>query len=144
MTSKGNYFIILLLTLFACNKDDTATTKSSLNGKWKMIKYYNLTTGTTESEPTNISRSIIIEFSDNGIKGNMDGHTVTNSVGGEYELLPGNKMKTLSFGGTKVAEPNWGNKFWDAIYAASSYVRQSDKLYIHFNADNEKMEFKKQ
>ena len=68
---------------------------------------------------------------------------MTNSVSGEYELLQDNKMKTLSFGGTKIGEPNWGAKFWDAIHAASSYERQSDKLYIHFNADTEKMEFKK-
>ncbi|MBP6987542.1 MAG: hypothetical protein KBB58_04615, partial [Ferruginibacter sp.] len=71
----------------ACNKDNTTPTTSSLNRKWKLIKYYNLTHGTSESEPVNISRSIIIEFSDNGIMGNMNGHTVTNTVGGAYELL---------------------------------------------------------
>jgi hypothetical protein len=142
MKSKINYILLLLLILGACNKDNTTT--DTLNGTWKLLKYHNLTTGTSESEPPNISRSIIIEFSDNRIKGNMNGHTVTNTVGGEYELLQDNKMKTLSFGGTKVGEPNWGDKFWDAIQAASSYRRQSDKLYIHFNADTEKMEFKKQ
>lgn len=144
MKSKINYILILLLTLAACNKDNTTTTTDTLNGKWKLVKYHNLTTGTSESEPSNISRSIIIEFSDNRIKGTMNGHTVTNTVGGEYELLQDNKMKTLSFGGTKIGETNWGHKFWDAIHAASSYERQSDKLYIHFNADTEKMEFKKQ
>lgn len=77
----------------------------------RLIKYYNLITGTSESEPTNISRSIIIEFSDNGHKGKMMGHTVTNTVVGDYELLQGNKMKTLSFGGTKVGEPGWEINF---------------------------------
>jgi hypothetical protein len=129
------------MILLSCNKDDRTGT---LNGKWKLIKYYNLTIGTSESEPTNISRSIIIDFSDNGSKGKMDGHTVTNSVSGEYELLIDNKMKTLSFGGTKVGEPNWGNKFWNAIHTASSYDLQSNKLHIYFNSDIEKMEFEKQ
>ena len=138
---KMNIILILAMTLFACNKDDSTTT---LNGKWKLVKYHNLTVGTSESEPTNISRSIIIDFSDNGSKGKMDGHTVTNSVGGDYELLKENRMKTLSFGGTKVGEPNWGSKFWDAIHSASSYERQSNKLFIYFNADTEKMEFEKQ
>jgi hypothetical protein len=132
------------LTLAACGKDNTTPTSDTLNGKWKLVKYHNLTTGTSESEPSNISRSIIIEFSDNRIKGNLNGHTVTNTVSGEYELLQDNKMKTLSFGGTKMGEPNWGNKFWDAIHAASSYKTQSEKLYIQFNADTEQMEFKKQ
>ena len=144
MTTKVNYLIILLFTLFACNKDEPTTAKTSLNGKWKLVKYYNLTTGTSESEPSDISRSIIMELSDNSSKGNMNGQTVTNTVGGEYELFKDNKMKTVSFGGTKVAEPNWGYKFWNAIQGASSYEKQSDKLYIHFNADSEKMEFKKQ
>ncbi|HMZ46271.1 MAG TPA: hypothetical protein PLU36_05660 [Chitinophagaceae bacterium] len=143
MKSKINYILILLFSLTACNKDNTTTTSDSLNGKWKLVKYYNLTTGTIESEPSNISRSIILELSDNRIQGNISGHTVTNSVSGEYELLKDNKMKTLSFGGTKIGEPNWGDKFWDAIHATSSYERQSDKLYIYFNADMEKMEFKK-
>jgi len=142
MKSKINYVLLLLFSLAACNKDNTTTTTDTLNGKWKLVKYHNLTTGTSESEPSNIYRSIIIEFSDNGIKGNMNGHTVTNTVGGEYELLQDNKFKTLSFGGTKMGEPDWGEKFWDAIHSASSYERQSDKLYIHFNADTEQMEFK--
>jgi len=144
MKNKISSALILLLILTACNKDKTTTATATLNGKWKLVKYHNLTNGTSESEPTNISRSIIIEFVDNGIKGNMNGHTVTNSVGGEYELFQDNKMKTLSFGGTKIGEPNWGDKFWDAIHASSSYDRRSDKLYIYFNADSEKMEFKKQ
>lgn len=140
MKCKINYILALLLMLVACSKENT--TKGTLNGKWKLFKYHNLTAGATESEPSNISRSIIIEFSDNRIKGKMNGHTVTNSVSGEYELLQNNKMKTLSFGGTKIGEPNWGDKFWDAIHAASSYERQNEKLYIYFNADTEKMEFK--
>ena len=53
-------------------------------------------------------------------------------------------MKTLRFGVTKIDEPNWDHKSWDAKHAVSSNHRQRDKLYIHFNADSEKMEFKKQ
>ncbi len=135
---------MLLLTLVACKKDCLTTTEGTLNGKWKLVKYHNLTNGTSESEPSNIPSSIIIEFSDDGTNGKMNGHTVMNSVGGAYELLQNHKMKTLSFGGTKVAEPSWGRKFYDAIYAASSYEKPSDKLYIHFNSDSEKMEFDKQ
>lgn len=112
-----------------------------MTGKWKLMKYYNLIDKTSESEPENLSRSIIIEFSDNGRMGKMNGHTVTNSVSGEYELLKNNKMKTISFGGTKVGEPDWGNKFWDAIHMASAFERHDNKLFIFFSAGSEKMEF---
>ena len=144
MKNKINYILLLLLTLAACNKDNTTTTIETLNGKWALVKYHNLNNGTVASEPLNISRAITMEFSDDGNIGSMNGQTVTNSVSGKYELLQDNKMKTLSFGGTKIGEPDWGYKFWQAIQAASSFERQNDKLYIHFNVDSEKMEFKKQ
>ena len=143
MRTNINLFLILLLTLAACSRDNVTRSTGSLNGKWKLVSYHDLTTGTIEFEP-NVSRSIIIAFVDNGTRGNMNGQTVTNAVDGEYELLPENKMKTLSFGGTKVGEPNWGYKFWDAIHAASSYERQSNRLYIYYNVDKEKMEFIKE
>lgn len=128
------------MSLSVCQKQNNAT----LTGKWRLMKYHNLATSESETQPTAIPRSIIMEFSDNGHTGTMNGHTVTNSVSGSYELLKNNKMKTLSFGGTKVAEPGWGSRFWNAIYAASSYERHGNQLFIFFNADSEKMEFIKQ
>jgi hypothetical protein len=134
------FILTFIVTLFVCGKDNNTT----LTGKWRLIKYYNLITSTSEAEPANIPRSIIIEFSDNGRMGKMNGHTVTNSVSGAYELLKNNKMKTISFGGTKVAELGWGSKFWNAIHSASSYERHGNTLFIFFNGDNEKMEFTKE
>lgn len=116
----------------------------SLTGKWRLIRYHNVIAGTSESQPANIPRSIIIEFSDNGYKGKINGLTVTNEVFGEYELIKGKKMKILNFGGTKVGEPTWGNKFWNSIHTASSYYRHKNKLFLFFNAGIEKMEFKKE
>ncbi len=131
---------VLTVSLSACHKHNNAT----LTGRWRLTKYYNLTAGTSEPEPANIPRSIIIDFSDDGSKGKMNGHTVTNTVLGDYELLKGNKIKILSFGGTEVGEPAWGNKFWGAIHSASSYERQGNKLFIFFNSGSEKMEFEKE
>lgn len=131
------YLFIFVITLFACNKDESGT----LDGRWKLTRYYNLTNGTRESEPSNISRSIILDFSDNGITGKLSGHTVRNTVFGDYELLRDNNMNTIRFGGTKVGEPYWGAKFWDAIHSASSFDRHSYRLFIYFNSDTEKMEF---
>jgi len=137
---KTIFILLFTMTLFACNKEKS----NSLNGKWKLINYHNITAETSESEPANISRSVILDFSDNRKKGKMEGHTVTNTVSGEYELFKGNKMKTHRFGGTKVGEPHWGGKFWKAIYSTSSFERKSNKLFIYFNEDTEKMEFEKQ
>jgi hypothetical protein len=153
---KTIYFFVFALILFACNSvenpivvnvnissPNNILSGGVLTGKWKLIAYSNLTLGTIETEPTDISRSVIIDFLDDGAQGKMGGVTVTNSVGGEYELLKGNKMKTLIFYGSKVWEPAWGSKFWGAMNTASSYERQSSKLFIYFNADTEKIELEK-
>jgi len=132
--------VFFVMTSIICDKYNGTT----LTGNWKLIRYHSLTMGTQESEPSNIPRSIVIEFLDDGHTGKMKGHTVTNTVEGEYELSEGNKMKTLSFGGTKIGEPIWGHRFWNAIYSATSYERNTNKLFIFFNGGGEKMEFKKQ
>lgn len=144
MKNRISYFLVLLLTLAACEKENASTASDSLIGKWKLVKYHHLANGTNESEPSNISRSIVMEFIDNGVNGTMNGVTVINSVQGEYEILEAGKMRTVSFGGSKIGEPDWGNKFWDAIHAASSFKRQENRLFIYFNSDSEKMEFENQ
>lgn len=132
---------MVALCLFAgCKKEQLSET--TLTGKWKLIKYHNLSNQTVETEPADAQRSVIMDFIDNGITGTMDGHTEMNEVGGEYELLQNNQMKTICFGGTKIGEPLWSAKFWNAMHTASSYKRQGNKLLIHFNKHNEMMEFK--
>jgi hypothetical protein len=131
--------ITVVIALSFCRKENGTT----LTGKWQLIAYHNLSAATRETEPATISRSIIMEFSDNGRLGKMTGHTVTNTVSGAYELLDNHKMNTTSFGGTKVGEPAWGHKFWTAIHTANAYERQDNKLFIFFAAGSEKMEFTK-
>jgi heat shock protein HslJ len=131
--------ITVVLALSFCRKENSTT----ITGKWQLKAYHNLAAATIETEPATISRSIIMEFSDNGRLGKMTGHTVTNTVSGAYELLDNQKMITTSFGGTKVGEPAWGNKFWTAIHTANAYERQGNKLFIFFAAGSEKMEFTK-
>ena len=132
--------LYLFLSL-SCSKDYNLNT---LSGNWKLISYEVIQSGTIDYEPQNISRSIIIEFSDNGIIGTLSGHTVTNTVSGEYELKEKNIIEVLSFGGTKVGEPEWGSKFWDAMHNASSYDRTTEIMHIYFNRDTEKMTFNKE
>ena len=127
-----------------CERHCLTTTKPILNGTWKLVAYKNLITGETETEPENIGRSIIIEFTDDGKRGKLQGRTVTNDVSGDYEILEGNKIKVLRFGGTKVNEPDWGDKFWEAMRRSSSYQIKGNFLLLYFNGDKELMEFVKQ
>ncbi|MFM7485524.1 MAG: hypothetical protein ACKO13_01255, partial [Cytophagales bacterium] len=83
-------------TTFTCDKGDSSTS-ITLTGQWTLVRYHNMKLGTTESQPTNIKRAVIMNFCDDGKMGNIYGQTVANSVGGEYELSNENKMKTLIF-----------------------------------------------
>ena len=135
------YIIFLVFLLFntSCKKDN-----NTLTGNWKLISYEDFINDTIIYEPQNISSSIIIEFSDNGRKGKLKGQTVTNTVSGKYKLKENNKIEVLEFGGTKIGEPEWGKKFWDAMYNVTSYGVTEYNLYLLFNNDTEKMIFEKQ
>lgn len=135
--------VMLLVTMAACKKDNPATPANTIDGTWKLTKYFDITNGTVQAEPSTISRSIIMTFSSNGNTVSVSGQTVMNTVYGAYELSDNNKMATVGFGGSKVAEPDWGFRFWDAMNATSSYKIEKGKLYIYFNADSHKMEFER-
>ena len=114
----------------------------TLTGTWKLIAYKNLATGVIETEPEDIERSIVIEFRDDGKNGKLQGHTIINTVNGDYEIFDGNKIKVLRFGGSKAGEGwAWGYKFWDAIRQSSSYQVKGNSLFIYFSNDKELMEF---
>ena len=143
MKAKSIIILLLALTYLGCNKDNVNTSKS-LTGKWKLIKYQNVLNASMELEPSNIDRSIIMTFSDDEVRGYINGRTVTNDVFGKYQLSQNNKIQVLSFGGTKIAEPRWGAKFWSAMHSVTSFKREYNKLFIYFNSDTELMEFNRQ
>lgn len=139
-------FVVFLLTV-SCevNKqiDLEDENNFTLTGKWKLFVYEDLTNLDIEFEPIDIKRSIIISFFDNGKDGIMYGHTVTNQVSGEYSIFKPNQIKVTGFGGTKVGEPPWGNKFWDTITLASLFEVDEEELIIFYNNNKERMIFLK-
>jgi len=79
----------------------------------------------------------VLTFTDDGKAGTIEGHTVTNAVFGSYELGPHRTVKILSFGGTKVGEPQWGARVWTGLNTATSYKNAQQTMSIFFNEDNE-------
>ncbi|QHT67753.1 META domain-containing protein [Rhodocytophaga rosea] len=138
---KSFYLIIVMVwVFFSCTREENLST---LSGTWKLTAYQQIETGAIDTEPSNLERSIEIQFSDNGSTGTISGHTVTNQISGKYALQAGNQINVESFGGTKVAEPAWGNRFWTAIYQAGIYQVNSTKLVITNKLHTEKMIFQR-
>jgi hypothetical protein len=141
---KFVYISIFSLLLITCNKEDSDVEKSleTLSGTWKLLSYMGSDNVILLSEPLDISSPVMMCFKDNNDTGNIIGHTVKNSVRGEYKLMSGNKMTVPMFGGTKIGEPEWGSLFWDAIRSSKSYFVDTKQLKIYY-ADNKYMLFEK-
>ena len=88
------YIFFIICNDFICLQQKP---RYNLTGKWRLIKYHNLTNGTIDSESANITRAIIIEFSDNGQGGKMNGHTVTNSLYKQFILSSDNSPPSNVF-----------------------------------------------
>ncbi len=113
-----------------------------MNGTWELEAYHDSATGTVERNSSKQYRTIELTFTDDGKKGSIQGHTLSNSVEGEYKLTGKNGIKVLQCGGTKTGEPNkWGYKFWDVIHQVNTYERTANRLIIYYNKSKGKMTF---
>jgi hypothetical protein len=140
MKNKLTFLLLILVTLGLTKKQEAQT----LNGHWTLICYSNLLTGTKDCKSsTDRTGTVSLEFKDNGKTGTMFGHTINNSVSGDYTLWDNNKIKVERFGGTKIAEHGWGNGFWTTINQSSSFKYSSDTLVILYDNDTKAMKFLK-
>lgn len=138
-----NKLTFLLLIMLASGPTNLLTAQV-LNGNWTLICYSNLITGKQECRSQTDPRGTIsLEFKDNGKTGTMIGHTIVNSVTGDYTIWDKNKIKVERFGGTKVGEEGWGNSFWTTIQQSSSFKYSADTLVILYDNDTKAMKFLK-
>jgi heat shock protein HslJ len=75
---------------------------------------------------------VIITFANDSIYG----QNTTNTVFGEYSLS-GRNIHITSYGGTKIAQPQWGNMFSDVVYRLESFAINEHQLRLYYN-DKEK------
>lgn len=141
-------FSISLFLFVGCKKNPVnPPIDNSLNGTWKVVSYQNMETNTTITKISlesgipylsNSNNDIVITLNQKKDTLQLSGHTVTNDVSGIFKLGASDSMSCLSFGGTKVGEPNWGRWFWDAMYSASSYQLKGNNLIIYYNFQDNK------
>jgi hypothetical protein len=120
-----------------------------LEGTWKLIAFKDLYSGNVETQPErdkNLpakNKDIRITFNkEENNKGTLSGHTINNAIFGDYELERNNKIN-MKIGGTKVREPEWGNKFWDEIHKIDKYRLEENALFLYYNDNQNLMEFVK-
>jgi len=150
---------IFTLTFLLITEYGSFQSSTSINGRWALAYFHDLTTNEKKVRPINYPPVMMAftfsdssnrnstdgatsdnRFSDSPAEGTFEGHTTTNNVSGEYQLQ-GDKIKVLSFGGTKRGEYGWGSEFWTTIYRSSSFQLAGDTLRIFFNNDSSVMVF---
>ncbi|WP_353722811.1 hypothetical protein [Dyadobacter sp. 676] len=142
----------LALTAFECGDRELCcdfppcSEIASLKGIWRLDYFQNTVTGAIDTDPEVDGKSVVFTFEDDKKNGVISGHTFVNTVGGSYTLGPNCTFKIVSFGGTKVGEPEWSRKAWlpsDSISGKGSYHISSDKLILKFDQNQEQLVFKK-
>lgn len=121
---------------------------ADIQGTWKLSSFRDLNSGEVETQPEMDKKlpahhqDIAITFKGKNNKGTLSGHTINNTIFGNYELADNNKIN-MKVGGTKISEPEWGKKFWDAIHKADKYRLEKDSLFLYYNNSQNLMEFVK-
>jgi hypothetical protein len=131
---------IFILTT-GCDKEkidvtfDDDSSIPNINGKWKVVSYENYEKGsvTVKNDVDSWNgMDVILTFSNDSIWG----YCTTNSMTGKYSLN-GRNIHILSYGGTKIGMPEWGNMFYKAIYDLESFHVNANSLRFYYD-DSEK------
>jgi hypothetical protein len=96
---------------------------TSLEGKWRMIRVKDNTSGSTTTKPSSIQGDVDITFTSTTItNGSFIGNTPTNDIWENNYSLGANQSITIPvLAMTKVAETSWGIFFVDNIRSSQKY-----------------------
>ena len=134
-----------IITLFAgiffiaasCEKDrindnfQDNTSISNINGKWKVVSYEDFEksskTVKTDVDSWN-GLDVILTFSNDSIYG----YCTTNYMTGKYSLS-GRNIHIISYQGTKIGQPEWGNMWSKVIYDLESFQVNEHQLRLYYD-----------
>jgi hypothetical protein len=136
---KKLYTVILCIFIFSisCDKDhinkdfqdDSGIT--NINGRWKVVSYedYEKDTKTVKTDVDSWNGlDVILTFADDSIWG----YCTTNTMKGKY-ILSGRNIYIITYGGTKIAQPEWGNMFTKVIYDLESFEVNEHQLRFYYD-----------
>ncbi|MCG8698229.1 MAG: META domain-containing protein [Bacteroidales bacterium] len=133
---------LVTIAFISCDDDIPGNDESkTLKGIWKLEAYKNIDGSDIVSPEADTLRHIILYFNDENDSGSISGHTVANTVFGGYTLPGNDAIDVYQFGGSKVREPDWGSRIWEAMPKADSYFNDSDVMKIFYDNKTKYMLF---
>lgn len=64
--------------------------------------------------------------------GSLCGMNTTNSIYGKY-TIKNDSIRVITYGGTKIGQPEWGNLFSDIVLDLETYLIDDNNLIITYN-----------
>jgi hypothetical protein len=112
------FFLLALLALSTVTAwEETPETQPAINGTWE-VKMISISGELTNigSPPENASYSnILITISTMQEQIVGEGHTFYNTIGFTFEIKEHQQISFITYGGTRIAEDEWGRAFSDHI-----------------------------
>jgi heat shock protein HslJ len=103
----------------------------SINGKWKVVSYedFEKTSITVKNDVDSWNgMDVILTFANDSLWG----YCTTNAMTGKYSLS-GRNLHIISYGGTKIGQPEWGNMFLKVIYDIESFAINERQLRLYYD-----------
>jgi hypothetical protein len=107
----------------------------NINGKWKVVSYedYEKASITVKNDVDSWNgMDVILTFANDSLWG----YCTTNSMTGKYSLS-GRNIHIITYGGTKINQPEWGNMFSKIVYDLEFYEINEHQLRFYYD-DSEK------
>jgi hypothetical protein len=137
---KLSVAVLCILVLGAsCDKDkinenfQDDTSIKNIDGKWKIVSYedYEKASVTVKNDVDSWNgMDVTLTFATDSLYG----YCTTNEVFGKYNLS-GRYFSVVSFVGTKIGQPAWGNMFYNVINQLRSYKINEHQLRFYYDDD---------
>lgn len=149
-------FIILLCSYFyGCGdtrfndsnrfKDDSRI--QTVNGSWRVISFEDFVLEEIEFPNQTNSRGldIVVTFNDLITPYDLSGQNTTNTIQGNFDYISPRQVKIVTLASTRVAQPEWGDKFSDAMLNESfEFIISESRLRFYYNDRKNSITFAKQ
>jgi hypothetical protein len=103
----------------------------NIDGKWKVVSYedFEKTSITVKNDVDSWNgMDVIMTFAGDSLWG----YCTTNAMTGKYSIS-GRNIHIISYGGTKIGQPEWGNMFLKVIYDIESFAINEHQLRFYYD-----------
>jgi len=128
---KISAFVLLLSLMGAGCEKENHLDKQEISGYWKVFKQ-NIS-GEFESSTTPPGNAIYTDISiviPDTTKGNISGNTFFNSIEADFEIEKEQQINFKNYGGTRIAEDNWGASFRENLLNTVEFNISKDELFF--------------